>query len=537
MTSRAGPLASPLAGANRMTVARRTLSSDAFGLACHAAVPAVVDADFLHLLRANFFLDPPSVLTYESEAELLLSPLFRELGDGLYEIEPDLRSVLLIGLSSRYGSERVRQVALLLEMYTERTSVWRSRPELENVQRLTALNILDEEAAQRWLASAKAQASGQPALDSQWFLAVRDRLATLPAATATVEQSLHMVRRTLSEADPEQALTAVGQLAELAQLPGVDVDAVFRALREVAASATGAAQVSAASVLRRLTREGVAGQDALPEPDQSAAQVSPAEHEGAWDIIERIREEDGVVVGTVTEVVKGGLIVDVGVRGFLPASLVEMRRVRDLRPYVGKEIEAKITELDKERHLVMLSRRAWLEQTQSEVRRTFLETLRKGQIRRGVVSSIVNFGAFVDLGGVDGLVHVSELSWKHIDHPGEVVEIGQEVIVEVLEVDMDRERVLLSIKSTQDDPWERFARTHPVGQVVPGQVTKLVPFGAFVRVDEGIEGLVHISELAERPVEIPEQAVQVGDEIIVKIIDIDLDRRRLSLSRKQASAE
>ncbi len=225
-----------------------------------------------------------------------------------------------------------------------------------------------------------------------------------------------------------------------------------------------------------------------------------AQYERAWGTIEKIKDEDGVVTGTVIEVVKGGLILDIGLRGFLPASLVEMRRVRDLQPYVGKEIEAKIIELDKNRNNVVLPRRAWLEQTQSEVRQNFLNTLQKGQIRKGVVSSIVNFGAFVDLGGVDGLVHVSELSWKHIDHPGEVVEVGQEVTVEVLDVDMDRERVSLSLKSTQEDPWQQFARMHQIGQVVPGRVTKLVPFGAFVRVEEGIEGLVHISELADRHV-------------------------------------
>ncbi|GGM63497.1 30S ribosomal protein S1 [Thermopolyspora flexuosa] len=260
-----------------------------------------------------------------------------------------------------------------------------------------------------------------------------------------------------------------------------------------------------------------------------------AQYERAWGTIEKIKEEDGIVTGTVIEVVKGGLILDIGLRGFLPASLVEMRRVRDLQPYVGRELEAKIIELDKNRNNVVLSRRAWLEQTQSEVRQTFLNTLQKGQVRKGVVSSIVNFGAFVDLGGVDGLVHVSELSWKHIDHPSEVVEVGQEVTVEVLDVDMERERVSLSLKATQEDPWQQFARTHQIGQVVPGRVTKLVPFGAFVRVEEGIEGLVHISELAERHVEIPEQVVQVGDEIFVKIIDIDLERRRISLSLKQAN--
>ncbi|MET9020138.1 30S ribosomal protein S1 [Actinopolymorpha sp. NPDC004070] len=260
-----------------------------------------------------------------------------------------------------------------------------------------------------------------------------------------------------------------------------------------------------------------------------------AQYERAWGTIEQIKEEDGVVTGTVIEVVKGGLILDIGLRGFLPASLVEMRRVRDLQPYVSRELEAKIIELDKNRNNVVLSRRAWLEQTQSEVRQNFLHQLQKGQIRKGVVSSIVNFGAFVDLGGVDGLVHVSELSWKHIDHPSEVVEVGQEVTVEVLDVDLDRERVSLSLKSTQEDPWQQFARIHQIGQIVPGKVTKLVPFGAFVRVDDGIEGLVHISELAERHVEVPEQVVQVGNDVMVKIIDIDLERRRISLSLKQAN--
>lgn len=213
------------------------------------------------------------------------------------------------------------------------------------------------------------------------------------------------------------------------------------------------------------------------------------------------------------EVVKGGLIVDIGLRGFLPASLVEMRRVRDLTPYIGQQVECRIIELDKNRNNVVLSRRAFLEQSQSASRTTFLNQLQKGQVRTGVISSIVNFGAFVDLGGVDGLVHVSELSWKHIDHPSEVVEVGDEVTVEVLEVDFERERVSLSLKATQEDPWQAFARTNSINQVVNGEVTKLVPFGAFIKVFEGIEGLVHISELAERHVEIPEQVVQVGDKL------------------------
>ncbi|WP_349827938.1 30S ribosomal protein S1 [Brevibacterium litoralis] len=260
-----------------------------------------------------------------------------------------------------------------------------------------------------------------------------------------------------------------------------------------------------------------------------------AQYERAWGDIEKVKEEEGVVTGTVIEVVKGGLIVDIGLRGFLPASLVEMRRVRDLAPYIGQKVEAKIIELDKNRNNVVLSRRAWLEETQSAVRHDFLNTLAKGQVRPGVVSSIVNFGAFVDLGGVDGLVHVSELSWKHIDHPSEVVAVGDEVTVEVLDVDMDRERVSLSLKATQEDPWQHFARTHVIGQIVPGKVTKLVPFGAFVRVEDGIEGLVHISELAVRHIDLPEQVVSVDETIYVKVIDIDLDRRRISLSLKQAN--
>jgi small subunit ribosomal protein S1 len=262
-----------------------------------------------------------------------------------------------------------------------------------------------------------------------------------------------------------------------------------------------------------------------------------AQYERAWGDVEKVKEADGTVTGVVIEVVKGGLIVDIGLRGFLPASLIELRRVRDLGPYLGQKVEAKILELDKNRNNVVLSRRALLEQSQSANRSTFLADLAKGQIRTGVVSSIVNFGAFIDLGGVDGLVHVSELSWKHIEHASEVVEIGQEVTVEVLEVDQDRERVSLSLKATQEDPWQVFARTHAIGQYAPGKVTKLVPFGAFVRVADGIEGLVHISELSAKHIELAEQVVAVNQDVFVKVIDIDLDRRRISLSLKQANEE
>jgi small subunit ribosomal protein S1 len=260
-----------------------------------------------------------------------------------------------------------------------------------------------------------------------------------------------------------------------------------------------------------------------------------AQYERAWGTIEQKKENDEVVSGPVIEVVKGGLIIDIGLRGFLPASLVDLRRVRDLHPYVGRVLDCKIIELDKNRNNVVLSRRAYLEETQREQRDEFLANLKPGEVRQGVVSSVVNFGAFVDLGGMDGLVHVSELSWKHVDHPSSVVQVGDEVTVQVLDVDLSRERISLSLKATQQDPWQEFATGHQVGELVYGRVTKLVPFGAFVQVGEGIEGLVHISEMAAHHVEAPEQVVTPGEELWVKIIDIDLERRRISLSIKQAA--
>ncbi len=262
-----------------------------------------------------------------------------------------------------------------------------------------------------------------------------------------------------------------------------------------------------------------------------------AQYERAWGRIEKLTQEGGTVRGPVIEVVKGGLIVDIGLRGFLPASLVELRRVRDLDPYVGQEIEAKVIELDRNRNNVVLSRRAFLEEEQAEQRQAFLDGLAVGEIRTGVVSSVVNFGAFVDLGGMDGLVHVSELSWQHVNHPSEVVRVGDTVTVKVLEIDLDRERISLSIKQTEEDPWTAFSRDHEVGSVIEGSVTKTVPFGAFVSVGEGVEGLVHVSEIAIHRVESPELELSIGQRVSVKITEMDEERRRVSLSIKQALPE
>lgn len=262
-----------------------------------------------------------------------------------------------------------------------------------------------------------------------------------------------------------------------------------------------------------------------------------AMYERAWGQIQEIAAADGTVEGTVIEVVKGGLIVDIGLRGFLPASLVDLRRVRDLDPFIGETITAKVIELDRARNNVVLSRRAHLEEAQAEERQGFLDDLAEGETREGVVSSVVHFGAFVDLGGMDGLVHVSELSWQHVNHPNELVNVGDKVKVKVLEVDLDRERISLSIRQTTEDPWDVFASEHEVGDVVEGSVTKTVPFGAFVSVGDGVEGLVHVSEIAMHRVESPELELSIGQKVQVKITEKDDERRRISLSIKQAAPD
>ena len=261
-----------------------------------------------------------------------------------------------------------------------------------------------------------------------------------------------------------------------------------------------------------------------------------AEYERAWISVEDKFNAGENVVGEVIEVVKGGLILDIGLRGFLPASLVDLRRVKDLTTYLGDELEARVIEMDRNRNNVVLSRRVVLEEGRKAERAEVLSKLAKGMRLKGTVSSIVDFGAFVDLGGIDGLVHISELSWSHVNHPSEVVKVGQEVEVQVLDVDMNRERISLGLKQTTEDPWRTLVKNYPVGAIIEGKVTKLVPFGAFVQLGDGIEGLVHISEMAPRHVDVPSQVCNVKDAVQVKVMDVDLDRRRISLSMKEAAA-
>ncbi len=262
-----------------------------------------------------------------------------------------------------------------------------------------------------------------------------------------------------------------------------------------------------------------------------------AAYERSWAQIEEKFNNGENVVGEVIEVVKGGLILDIGLRGFLPASLVDLRRVKDLHAFLGEKLECRVIEMDRNRNNVVLSRRVVLEEDRKQERQEILEKLHKGQILPGTVSSIVDFGAFVDLGGIDGLVHISELSWSHVNHPSEVVSVGDKVEVQVLDVDLDRERISLGLKQTQDDPWKQLVKDFSVGVIVTGKVTKIVPFGSFVEIGEGVEGLVHISEMARGHVETPEDVVAVGDEVQVKVMDIDVDRRRISLSIRAANEE
>jgi small subunit ribosomal protein S1 len=262
-----------------------------------------------------------------------------------------------------------------------------------------------------------------------------------------------------------------------------------------------------------------------------------ARFELAWKAIELAHEQGEPVEGRVIEVVKGGLILDLGVRGFLPASLVDIRRVQDLDEFMGKELRSKVIELNRSRNNVVLSRRAVLEDERKEMRQAILDKLQPGDVVEGQISNIVDFGAFVDLDGMDGLIHISELSWSHVNHPSEVLEIGQTVTVKVLDIDRDRQRISLGLKQTQSDPWQQVLDSYGEGDVVQGRVTKVVTFGAFVEILPGVEGLVHISELAQHHVENPREVVSQGDAVNVKIIEVDADRRRLSLSLKRVEED
>ena len=250
-----------------------------------------------------------------------------------------------------------------------------------------------------------------------------------------------------------------------------------------------------------------------------------------WNVLEKIYENDEIVKGIISSKVKGGFTVDVGsVRAFLPGSLVDVRPIRDTTHLEGKELEFKVIKLDQKRNNVVVSRRAVMEAENSAEREELLNKLEEGIEIEGIVKNLTDYGAFVDLGGIDGLLHITDMAWRRIKHPSEVVEVGQDLKVKVLKFDRERNRVSLGLKQLGTDPWDNVGATYPVGSIVKARVTNLTDYGCFAEISEGIEGLVHVSEMDHTNKNIhPSKVVQVGDEVDVMILDIDEERRRISL--------
>ncbi|MBW4884110.1 MAG: 30S ribosomal protein S1 [Bacillus sp. (in: Bacteria)] len=253
----------------------------------------------------------------------------------------------------------------------------------------------------------------------------------------------------------------------------------------------------------------------------------------AWEDLEKKFESKEVFEAEVKDVVKGGLVVDIGVRGFIPASLVEAHFVEDFTDYKGKTLTLIVVELDRDKNRVILSHRAVVEKEQSERKQDFLQTLEAGQVLEGKVQRLTDFGAFVDIGGIDGLVHISQLSHSHVEKPSDVVEEGQDVKVKVLSVDRDNERISLSIKETLPGPWSNIGEKVKPGDVLDGKVQRLVSFGAFVEVLPGVEGLVHISQISNKHIGTPHEVLEEGQGVKVKVLDVNEEEERISLSMKE----
>jgi small subunit ribosomal protein S1 len=258
----------------------------------------------------------------------------------------------------------------------------------------------------------------------------------------------------------------------------------------------------------------------------------------AWVELEEALEAGTIMAGLISGKVKGGLTVMVnGIRAFLPGSLVDVRPVKDTTPYENKQIEFKVIKLDRKRNNVVVSRRAVLEETLGEERKALLETLKEGAVVKGIVKNITDYGAFVDLGGIDGLLHITDLAWRRVKHPSEVLAVGDEVEAKVLKFDQEKNRVSLGLKQLGEDPWVGLSRRYPSGTRLFGKVTNLTDYGSFVEIEQGIEGLVHVSEMDWTNKNVhPSKVVQVGDEVEVMILEIDEDRRRISLGMKQCMA-
>ncbi|MFZ5632693.1 MAG: bifunctional 4-hydroxy-3-methylbut-2-enyl diphosphate reductase/30S ribosomal protein S1 [Bacillota bacterium] len=262
-----------------------------------------------------------------------------------------------------------------------------------------------------------------------------------------------------------------------------------------------------------------------------------ADAEKAWVAMDEYLQNGQTVEGTVREVVKGGLLVDVGVRAFLPASLVDRGYVEDLSKFLGQKISAKVIELNRARKKVILSRKAVVEEEYARKREEMLNSLKEKQVVRGIVRRLTNFGAFVDIGGIDGLLHISEMAWHRVNHPSEVVKVGDEVDVMILRIDRENEKISLGLKQVLPNPWDNVVEKYPVGKVVQAKVVRLAPFGAFVQLEPGVEGLVHISHLADRHVVKPDEVVKEGEEVAVKVLSMDPGEKRIRLSIREVDKD
>ncbi len=324
-----------------------------------------------------------------------------------------------------------------------------------------------------------------------------------------------VVEATVVKVDSDGALLDLGTWIE-----GVAVR------REIALGARSApdAHVSVADRVRGLVTS-IEGPDGRPRV--SLARLVAEE---SWSGIEAAVASDGIVSGTVVEAVKGGLRIDAGVSAFLPASLIDLHPVSDLKSYVGRQLDVKILEADKKRMRVVVSRRAILEGERRAMRSEVFAKLNEGDVVDGTVSAVTDIGAFVDVGGADGLVHVTEMSWSRVGNPKKFISAGTPVKVKVLDLDQDRDRISLSLKQVAENPWDQFIRVHRTGDVIVGKVTKTVDFGAFVEVAEGIEGLVHISQVASHRIDKVSDVLHAGEEVEVRLLEMDLARQRLSLS-------
>ncbi|GGA38874.1 30S ribosomal protein S1 [Kroppenstedtia guangzhouensis] len=273
------------------------------------------------------------------------------------------------------------------------------------------------------------------------------------------------------------------------------------------------------------------------EEDKLVLSKKAVDADRAWEELQQKYESGETLEAEVADVVKGGLVVDLGVRGFIPASLVERHYVEDFSDYKGRTLPLKVIEIDPAKNKLILSRKAVLDEEAEQRKQEILASLEPGQVMEGTVQRLTDFGAFVDIGGVDGLVHVSELAWNRVEHPSEVISEGDQVQVKVLKVDQQNERISLSIKETQPGPWEKVSEEIKTGDIVTGTVKRLVSFGAFVEVYEGVEGLVHISQISRRHIATPSEELEEGQEVRVKVLDMQPEQKRISLSIKEVEQE